>query len=325
MKTEKFKYKLVVNYVLDSIYEGKLKKGDWIPSLNEFRKMYGLSRDTVFAGIKELKSKGIIESNPGKGYYVESTRINYQHNILLLFNELNEFKEDIYNSFMASVNKSATVDIFFHNYNRRVFETLLNDANGTYTTYVVMPGKFVDLDPLLQNLSGRVYLLDHYHPELKGKYTSVAQDFEKDTYEALIYGLPHLRKYNHILMVQKEAKEPIERFYGLQKFGREYHFDCEYLPDIQNRPINRGEVFMVVSDRDLVVLLKQADRQHFVPGRDFGIISYNDTPLKEILAGGITTLSTDFKLMGKTMAQLINKKGIETVENPWNLNVRKSL
>lgn len=82
---------------------------------------------------------------------------------------------------------------------------------------------------------------------------------------------------------------------------------------------------MVVNDRDLVVLLKQANKQSFVPGKDFGIISYNDTPLKEILAGGITTLSTDFKLMGQTMASLLTKKGIETIENPWRLNVRNSL
>ncbi len=82
---------------------------------------------------------------------------------------------------------------------------------------------------------------------------------------------------------------------------------------------------MVVNDRDLVILLKQAERQSMALGKDFGIISYNDTPLKEILAGGITTLSTDFKLMGQTMASLLNKKSIETIENPWRLNIRKSL
>ena len=82
---------------------------------------------------------------------------------------------------------------------------------------------------------------------------------------------------------------------------------------------------MVVNDRDLVDILKQAEKQNLTPGKEFGIISYNDTPLKEILAGGITTLSTDFKEMGKTMASLINKKTIETFENPWNFNIRKSL
>ena len=84
-------------------------------------------------------------------------------------------------------------------------------------------------------------------------------------------------------------------------------------------------MFILVNDRDLVDVLKQAEKQEFTPGKEFGIISYNDTPLKEILAGGITTLSTDFKLMGKTMASLISRKGIETIDNSWILNIRKSL
>lgn len=89
--------------------------------------------------------------------------------------------------------------------------------------------------------------------------------------------------------------------------------------------IKKGEIFMTVNDRDLVDLLKQAQLQQFVPGKDFGIISYNDTPLKEILAGGITTLSTDFKQMGQTMASLLTQKEIKTIENPWELNIRYSL
>ena len=61
------------------------------------------------------------------------------------------------------------------------------------------------------------------------------------------------------------------------------------------------------------------------PGREFGIISYNDTTLKEILAGGIATLSTDFRKMGKTMASLLKRKEIVNIDNDWNLTIRKSL
>lgn len=325
MKKNESKYKLVVNYVIDSIQEGKYKKGDKIPSINDFRKDYNLSRDTVFAGIRELKSRGIIDSSPGIGYYVTSTRIPTKHNIFLLFNEFNEFKEDLYNSFVDSIDKSAHVDLYFHNYNRKVFETLINEANNKYTTYILMPGKFKGIEPLLSGLSGNVYLLDHFHSELKGKFSSVAQNFEKDTYQALVYGLEYLQKYRRIIMVQKDVKEPLERYTGLRIFCTEHNFIHHYIATTENRIIKEGDVFMVVSDRDLVDLLKQAVRQHMTPGKEFGIISYNDTPLKEILAGGITTLSTDFKQMGKTMASLIKKKHIETIENPWNLTIRKSL
>lgn len=325
MKENKSKYNLIVSHVTDRIASEEYKKGDWIPSINEFRSLYNLSRDTVYAGLRELRLKGIIDSNPGVGSFVASTKVRTGQNVFLLFNEFNEFKESLYCSFIESVAKDVTVDLFFHNYNRKVFETLLNEANGKYTTYVIMSGKFEGIEPLLQTLSGRVFLLDHFHPELQGKYSSVAQNFEKDTYEALVFGLPHLRKYKRIFMVQHEAKEPLERFTGLQAFCREHEFACDYLDTTANRAMVAGEVYIVVRDNDLAGALKQVDRQNLVLGQDIGIISYNDTPLKEILAGGITTLSTDFTQMGKTMASLIEQRSIHAVENPWKLTIRKSL
>lgn len=325
MKNNESKYKQIVNFVIDGITEGRLQKGDWIPSINEFRETFRLSRDTVFAGLSELKSRGVIASTPGVGYYVASARIPSPQNVFLLFNEFNEFKEDLYNSFMENVGKGAAVDLYFHNYNRRVFDALLSDANGKYTTYIIMPGKFAGIGPQLEMLSGRVFLLDHFHPELLGRYSSVGQNFEKDTYEALRYGLDHIRRYKRLLMVQHETKEPQERYDGLVRFCTEYGFGHEYLSSIHGREIVAGDLFVPVSDRDLVTLLKQAERQRMTPGREFGIISYNDTPLKEILAGGITTLSTDFRQMGHTLAQLIGQKGIRNIENPWVLHIRKSL
>lgn len=325
MKLNESKYKQVVNYVIEKINEGDLKKGDWIPSINEFRKKYNLSRDTVFAGISELKSRGIIDSTPGVGYFIASTRLTLKHKILLLFNEFNEFKEELYNSLIENIDKSATVELYFHNYNRKVFETLINDANGKYTTYILMTGKFQGLDPLLQSISGKVFLLDHCHAELKGKYSSVTQNFENDTYEAMKFGLKYIKKYKRILMVQSEAKEPYERYDGLQRFCKEYDFEHKYLNSVTGKRIKEGDLFLLVNDRDLVDVLKQAEKQSFTPGHEFGIISYNDTPLKEILVGGITTLSTDFRLMGKTMASIINKKSVETFDNPWIFTIRKSL
>lgn len=325
VKANRSKYKLVVNHVTDRIQSEVFRKGDRIPSINDFRNEYGLSRDTVFAGLRELMAKGIIAPNQGVGYFVTSTKVQAGHNIFLLFNEFNEFKEDLFNSFMQNIDSSATVDLYFHNYNRRVFETLVNDANNKYTDYVIMSGKFAGIGPLLQSLSGRVFLLDHFHPELLGSYPAVFQNFEKDTYEALVSGRELILKYRQIFMVQREEKEPLERYDGLKAFCKEHGLKHDYLSETGNRKIRKGDLFIVVKDQDLADLLKQAAAQGLHPGTEFGIISYNDTPLKEILAGGITTLSTDFKLMGETMARLIDTRQICSIENPWKLNIRKSL
>ena len=103
MKNNESKYKQVVNFVIDGIAEGKLQKGDWIPSINEFRENYHLSRDTVFAGLSELKSRGIIASTPGVGYYIASARIPSEQNIFLLFtNSTNSRKTSTTRSWSTS-------------------------------------------------------------------------------------------------------------------------------------------------------------------------------------------------------------------------------
>ena len=58
---------------------------------------------------------------------------------------------------------------------------------------------------------------------------------------------------------------------------------------------------------DLVYLVKETKSRFYKIGKDLGIISFNDSPLKEIVADGITTISTDFAAMGKVLARMILK------------------
>ena len=60
-------------------------------------------------------------------------------------------------------------------------------------------------------------------------------------------------------------------------------------------------------------------------GSDFGIISYNETPLKKIAASGITTISTHFEAMGKILAEMVLKGKKEQIENKSSLIIRNSL
>ena len=103
------------------------------------------------------------------------------------------------------------------------------------------------------------------------------------------------------------------------------------MPRIHEGELRRGTLYLTANDRELVNLIKLAEAAGLGIGNDIGIISYNDTPLKEVLLGGITTLSTDFRQMGRTMASLISKRlpvpmdSIPTLRNPWMLQIRKSL
>ena len=57
----------------------------------------------------------------------------------LLFDELNAFKEEIYNSFLVTIDKQIRVDIYFHHFNLDMFKKLVAEINGNYAKYIIMP------------------------------------------------------------------------------------------------------------------------------------------------------------------------------------------
>jgi DNA-binding LacI/PurR family transcriptional regulator len=82
---------------------------------------------------------------------------------------------------------------------------------------------------------------------------------------------------------------------------------------------------MVYEDIDLAAILEQANRKKFRLREDFGILSYNDTPMKQFISGGITVISTDFKLMGKRSAEFtVANENLDFLV-PTQLIIRESL
>jgi DNA-binding LacI/PurR family transcriptional regulator len=76
---------------------------------------------------------------------------------------------------------------------------------------------------------------------------------------------------------------------------------------------------------NLVTLIEKIIDSKNEVGKDVGVISYNETPLKKIILNGITTVSTDFMLMGKNAAELILNKQQAHVAVPFYLTLRNSL
>ena len=78
-------------------------------------------------------------------------------------------------------------------------------------------------------------------------------------------------------------------------------------------------------DNDLVVLIERLLESKLKVGKDVGVISYNETPLKRIILNGITTISTDFEAMGEETARIIKENALRHVQIPFSLRLRASL
>jgi len=76
---------------------------------------------------------------------------------------------------------------------------------------------------------------------------------------------------------------------------------------------------------DLIDLLAKIQEAKLKVGIDIGIISYNETPWKQFILNGITTISTDFKKMGQMAAEMVLNDSIEKLTVPFTITIRESL
>lgn len=319
------KYKQIVFSIESAISENRLKKNDKLPSVNKVSLEFSISRDTVLLAYDELKKRGIIYAILGKGYYVKSVEFSFEQRIFLLFDELNIFKEDIYNSFLEKMNNTAQVDIFFHHFNIEMFKKLINESNGNYSKYIIMPTNLVGAASLIKTLPKQdVYILDQTNSDLKD-FPSIHQNFVKDIYEALQQGKDLIDKYQKLVLIFPGFREPLGMKIGFEKFCIDYNFNYEIINQFEEREIQIGEIYVIPDDRDLVKVIEKSKTQKLKLGLDFGIISYNETPLKKVVENGITTISTDFNEMGRQLAEMILENKKVQIENKNSLIIRNSL
>jgi DNA-binding transcriptional regulator YhcF (GntR family) len=319
------KYKRIISSVEIAIAENRLKKGDQLPSVNKLCLEFSISRDTVLLAYDELKKRGIVFAILGKGYYIKSTEFSFERRYFVLFDELNAFKENLYNSFLEAIDNRAQIDIFFHHFNLDMFRKLINESNGNYSKYIIMPTNLKGAATIIKTLpKNDVYILDQTNDELSD-YPSVHQNFVKDIFSALSKAKLLLEKYKKLILIFPGNKEPLGMVEGFLKFAISYTFENDIVPNFENKSVEKGDVYIIPNDRQLVEVIEQAKKQQLQLGIDFGIISYNDTPLKKIVENGITTISTDFTAMGSILAEMISANKKVQVENKSQLIIRSSL
>jgi len=320
------KYRHIIDAIQRKLRSGELKKGDKIPSLNMLCKQYGLSQDTVLMAYSELKSKGIISSQVGKGYFIRNPNIEYKLNVLLVFDTLTAYKEELYNAFKEAIQPNGREQIFFHHNNLQMFQTILDGAVGNYSHYVIMPIDHADAKAAIAKLPPKkVFILDQGRKRYKNIYPFVCQDFEIDIYNILSKHHSQVNKYRRMLLVIRNQRSHFRDIVsGFQNFCKQHPIRAEVVSDIKIFKIKKGDAYIVVDDRDLDFLVRYSIEKKMALGVDIGIISYNETALKGIVASGITTISTDFAKMGKRMADMVLQHKKLKIDNPFLMYERSS-
>ena len=323
------KYKQVVDMIISDIESGIFKQGQRIPSINETSEELLLSRDTVEKAYVLLRKKGILSSVRGKGYYVKNINVDKKLKICLIFNKLSNYKRSLYSSFIEAVGNKASVDVFIYHYDVQQFKAIVESNFNDYDYFVILPhlrDDKADVSDIIKIIPReKVLIIDRNLPELND-YPVVYQEYDKDIQEALSEALNLLKKYKRLQLVfpKNEFYSPyIAR--GFQIFCQVNDFEFQIIDSINDINIFREEVYVVVSDNDLYELLKYIKKKGWEPGKDIGIVSYNDTPVKELLFDGITTISTNHDMIGKIAADMVLTRNFRRIKSPFEFIKRNSL
>ena len=318
-------YKQIVHSIYRNIENGVLAKDDLLPSVNKIAEEFSLARGSVFNAYNDLRASGIIDSIPGKGYFVKSIDTKQVKRIFLLFSTFTPYKETLFNALLNALPKDSTLDIYFHHHNIKMFESLIREQAGYYNTFIIMPEINAETSKILSKLDQRnTFLLDVGFKEHKKEYPGVYQNFEKDIYSILMSNKKLISKYKRLFLVFPGSTKTKDIITGFRKFSKTKTISTAVIHKFNTDDVKKQDAFIVIDDNDLVEIVKYAKSKDLQLGKDIGIISYNETSLKSVIGNGITTITTDFEAMGKSMAEMIITGERHVAENPFRIIDRQS-
>jgi len=325
------KYLQISSSILSRVEDGDISIGDKLPSVNRLLIDFDISRDTIVKAYHHLQKIGVVESVKGKGYFVKSTETKRKAKVFLLFNKLSHHKKIIYDSLSETLGEAASIDFFIYHNDFRLFKNYITSNLGNNYTHFVIIAHFIEggseAHQVINEIpTDKLILLDKKVPNVHGDFGAVYQEFQKNIYSALTEVQQQLSRYKTLKIIfPKDGYHPHEILTGFKNFCTEYAFEYSIVNEVLISDINKGDVFINLMEADLVSLIKEIKRKNLVVGHDIGIISYNETPLKEVLLDGITVISTDFHQLGQSVGKMILEKRREQIENPFRIILRNSL
>ena len=322
----KTKHMQITDGIVQAINEKVLKPGDLLPSVNMFLKKLPVARMTIVKALEELKERGIIESENRVGYFVKSGNVTQKLKVMLFLTEFNVYHEILYNNIIEELKKEKIiVDLYFHHCNPLVFKSVLKENRGLYGLYIVTPFNHPQVKKSLSEIPAKK-LLQIIRPPIIEDTSYISQNFYDEVIDALKSVKRQISKYEKLTLVfpcgvghPDVIKQIFFNFCTISRisFGE---VSC-----ITKEMVKENHAYFVIADNDLIELVKYGEEKGLKLGENLGILSYNDTPMKEIIRNGITVISTDFAEMGRAVGDFIKTRQAVQKSIPTRIKLRNSL
>lgn len=268
-----------------------------------------MARKTVVRAYGKLKNLGLIESRPKAGYFVINAKPRRKQKVLLIIHSFDGHWETLYHAFREQVLDVCDIDIYFHHYNIKVLDLLVTRHLPDYDLFVISSFNHPQIKHVVGRIPAYKVLLISRMDRLDPSYNHIIQDFHSGTYEAMKQAHEKLNKYQKIVLSfpEKEGHSPTLK-QGFEQYCEEYGLAHATVNSLKEQEIKSGEAYLTIKDNDLIHLLKECRQQNLDLGREVGVLSYNETPLKAVIRDGISVISCNFPLMAQHIAHFIKER-----------------
>lgn len=132
------KYVQISRSIVEAVKAGAIKKNHLLPTINELSDKLKISRDTAERGYRQLKQLGIVQSVPGKGYFIANTSAE-PLKMVFFFNRMNAYNKMVYESFSDALSDHVIVEYCNYNNSVAALNRMLEERRTGYAWYVVVP------------------------------------------------------------------------------------------------------------------------------------------------------------------------------------------
>ncbi len=328
--SNKPKYQQLIDGIVQAIDLGELERGKQLPSINAVANEFSMARMTVTKAYDELRERGLITSHHGKGFYVSSTDTRSAMHVFILMDALTPYKEILLDSILDNLGPDVTHSLFFHYHDIKLFESLIKDNIGKFNHYIVLPHFNISVAKILAKIpKEKLLVLDIDVKEFGSDYSILYQNFEQNMFLGLTESLSKIKNYSSLNLVLSSKSfqyTPQGIINGFTMFCEKHDINYDIIPDLDEEyDVAKNNAYIVFREFDLIKMINWCTKKEWKFGKEIGVISYDDTPLKEIISEGISVISNDFYLMGKRAAEMILNKEKGRFSNEYYFIDRNSI
>lgn len=128
------------------------------------------------------------------------------------------------------------------------------------------------------------------------QYSAIYEGFENELTEILQKHKNLFKKYIRIILIfPRGSFFPIEIISAFQKFCHDNNITFQVNDKMKIENLGEKMAFVLLEDETMATLVEAISGMNLIIGEQVGILAYEDSPLKRIVANGITVIDTAFQ------------------------------